>query len=310
MRYSLTPKGEITMDKVPMPSPAVRLTYARKGENFFGRAEIPTKNGTLRFAVLVPLSDIKQEVARYLAANPAQIAGDPNDPNIVGNLPRIYHNIAKKRAQRRLGTAIKAKFGGSIRPYEIAGSAGYAVRIAQTAANKLAWGPDVGAEIGLFGFVKKIGKAVGKGVVAAGKGIGKGVFATGKGIGKGAAWTGKKVAKGTVATGKGVLKVGKVVTSNPITRALISVVPYGGAALAVADAARRGSPGAQKAIAETQAAADAGNVIAQASSHVLTAATEQLNTGVNFAHDNPKSSAGMIAAVAGGLGLLLMLKKK
>ena len=265
-----------------MASPQIRLTYARKGENFFGRAEVPTPNGMLKFHVLVPMADIKKEVADYLRQKAPEIAGDPH---IAGNLPRIHNTIAHRRAKRRLGTAIKAKLGGSIKPYEIAGPAGYAHRIAKHAANKAAMkhadANDIGVSLG------GIFKSIGRGVKAVGKGVGRGTVAVAKGVGRGA-----------VATGKGVGKAANVVTKNPITRALVSVVPGGVAAIAISDAARGGSPGAQQAIDETFAAARNGNPTAEESARRLREA-------------GAKESASKMPLylAAGGLAALILLKK-
>jgi hypothetical protein len=294
-----------------LAAPMIHLSYARHGQNFFGRAEVPTRSGKVRFAVMVPLADVKEEVKRFLAAQPPEISGDVR---IAGNMSQIVERIARKRARRRLGTAVKAKFGGDIRPYEIAGPAGYAYRVAKTAAaKKRGWHHDVPTEIGwsLGGMLKSAAKgvgsgikAVGKGTVAVAKGVGKGTVAVAKGVGKGTEATGKAIGKGSVAAGKGVYKVGNVVTKNPITRALVSVVPGGAAALAIADAARGGSPGAQEAINQTNAIAQ------QTGDPTATRSASILNQAV-AGQSNKGSNTAMIAVVGlGTLGGLYLLSGK
>jgi hypothetical protein len=245
----------------------VRFTYDKKGDNFFGQAEVPTSNGVLRFKAMVPMADVRMQVRAFLAKQPTDIAGDPV---MVAKLPLVENRVAKERTKRRLVTAIRVKMGGPVRPFEVSGPAGFAHRIAQGAANRRSLyqagcvsgdGDDVGA----FGFLKKIGKGIGKGVKAVGKGVGKGVVATGKGIGKGA----KVVGKGGYIVAKTAVKAGGKVISNPITGALLTAVPGGAAAAAIIAAARGGSPGAQQAIVQVTDAAQAGDAQAQASKAAL-----------------------------------------
>lgn len=277
----------------------VRFTYDKKGDNFFGQAEVPTSNGVLRFKAMVPMADVRMQVRAFLAKQPTDIAGDPV---MVAKLPLVENRVAKERTKRRLVTAIRVKMGGPVRPFEVSGPAGFARRIAQGAANRRSLyqagcvGRDEiagdGDDVGAFGFIKKIGRGIGKGVKAVGKGVGKGVVATGKGIGKGA-----KVA----------VKAGGKVITNPITGALLTAVPGGAAAAAIIAAAKGGSPGAQQAIVQVTDAAQAGNPQAQASKAALDVAEAA----------NPPPSAGPSkglliggAVAAAGVGLYFMTRGK
>lgn len=261
-----------------MPAPLVKFSYVTKGDNFVGTAEVPTQNGTMKFGILVPLQDIRKEVRDYLAQSPA-VSGDSG---VVGNLSRVYDRVATERARRRLGTLIKAKMGGAIRPYEIAGPAGYARRIAQQAANKAAHGRAVvsGDDVGFS--LKKVVKGAGKGIAKGAKGV----------------------AKGTVKVAKGVTKGGAAVVSNPLTSALLTAVPGGNTALAIINAAKDGRQGPKQAIADIASLAGKGDLRAKASADALEAAARA-------AKQPPPSSGAIVALAAGGtliLGLLLLKK--
>jgi hypothetical protein len=186
-----------------MPQGLVHFNYERRGDNLLGSAEVETANGSkYRFETLLPLNHIRQEVKKFLAESPSI----GNDEWIRANIGNVVNHAAESRARRRLETAIKTTFGGAIPPYHIAGTAGYARRIAQSAADR--------AEIG--NIFKKAAKKVGKGVKAVGKGTVKVVKATGKGT-----------AKAVTKTAKVAYKGGKAVVSNPLTHAALSFVPGG-----------------------------------------------------------------------------------
>lgn len=284
----------------------VKFSFDRKGDNYLGQAEVPTRSGKLQFQVMVPIADIRQEVKTFLAKQPAEIAGDPH---IVGDLDRVYDNVGYLRAKRRLGTAIKVRLGGKVRPFEVAGSLGFAHRMAQTAANRR----------GNFSPMRRLGpmqyrvagddeddvsgnpfKAIGKGIVKGAKAVGKGTVKVAKVVGKGTVKGAKAVGKGTVKTAKFVGKGVTKTVDNPITAALLTTVPGGTAAMAIVHAARAGGSGAKGAIKDIKTLAEQGDPQAIASADVLEAA----------ARGQTSSGAG-IAIMAGlGLGALLLLKKR
>ncbi len=184
-----------------MPT-SIRFTYETKGDNFLGTAEIPTRSGhMMRFETLLPMADIRNEVQRFLRNQPPVIAGDPR---ILANISGIYNNVAKTRARRRLGTAIKMRFGGKVRPYEVAGPAGYAHGLAKQARQRAY---DAGNDIGfsLKGGIKKVGRGIGK---------------------------------GAKAVGKGVYKGGKAVVTNPYGQLALSALPGGSNVVRAIDIAR------------------------------------------------------------------------
>lgn len=231
----------------------VKLTFDRKGDNFLGVAEIPTRRGPLVFKTLIPMTEVRQQIKDWLADQPTVGA----DPLVLARMPGIEHKVATIRAKRRLGTAIRIRFGGRVRPYEVSGSAGHAYQLARVAGRR--------GDIGGIGKVfKKVGKAVGK----AGKAVGKTAY------------------KGT-----------KAVVKNPITGALLTVVPGGPQAKAILDAARQGSPGAQQAINDINTLANGGDVQAIQSRDALNAAKGGIS---------PLMIAGIGAAVVGAV----MLAKK
>ena len=221
--------------------PCVKLSFERKGDHFYGQAEVPTRSRMLVFKAAIPLIDIRNEVKAFLAAQPSDVSGDPV---IRANIGAVVNHVAKIRAKRRLGVAIKLARGGMIDTHDIAGPAYYAQALSDKAAHRALvnrYGHEIGTSI-----FKKIGKGFG----TVGKGIGKGIVATGKGVGKGVS----------------------AVAKNPLTAALISVVPGGAAATGIVNALNRGSPGAAQAVLDVSNAAAAGNSIAQESLNALKSA--------------------------------------
>jgi len=270
----------------------VRFTYEKRGPNFFGAAEVPTKSGTARFEMLLPVKDVEKEVTKFLTSK-HDVSGD--GLNLIGNVPRIVQNVANDRLKRRLGTAIKVRFGGTVMPYEVSGPAGFGVRMSSIAAAKRRYrvaGNVAGDEVGvsLKGIVKGAAKGIGKGA----KAIGKGTKAVAKGT-----------AKGAVKVVKGGAKVATGLTNNPITSAALSFVPGGDAAMAIVKAAQAGSPGANQAISQLNTLAGQGDLRAAQAAAALAQARAKTK-----ASQKPDVPIGAILGGAGALvGLLLLAKK-
>jgi hypothetical protein len=175
-------------------SAAVKLTYETRGENLIGTAEIPGAARPFKFKTLVPLIDVRQTVDTWLAGQPAYAA----DPQIQQRKAAIVERVAQLKARRRLGTAIKVRFGGRVEPYEVAGSNDLAIRLRNVAAHRA----DIGG-------VKSAFRKVGRGIKKGGRVVGRGVKAGAKG--------GVRLAR------------------NPVTGALISQLPGGSAAVSLAN---------------------------------------------------------------------------
>lgn len=314
------------MQSVSMPV-MVRCNYYKEGGHFYGTAEIPRPGGQrVVFKVMVPLADIRKEVMNFLGTQPTEISGDPV---VIANIGRIFDEVAHTRAKRRLGTAIKVWRGGRVAGYEVAGNAAYATRIASEAARKgmerglilrrpggMQPGYDPQDDIGWNPFkavakaVTKVAKVVAKPVVFVAKKTATGAKVVGKGIGKGVVATGKGIGKGTVAVAKGGWTASKAIANNPLTSALVSVLPGGAAAMAVVKAAQGGSPGAAQAIVDTAKIADAGNLSAAQSLAALQAAQAQLDAQRPAPVPEKSSMPMILGGVGGGLALLMLLKKR
>jgi len=311
------------MESVSMPV-MVRFQYKRTedGRHFLGMATIPRPQGKrVVFKVMVPMSDVQEQVTKFLDTQGTDVSGDPR---IAANIDRIHNSVAEERARRRLRTAIKVWRGGKVAPYEVAGTTGFATRMAQTAADKggsralvvsrpggIREGYDPQTDIG-WGFnpfkaVVSAAKAVGKGVAKGATVVAKPVVWTGKKVGSGVATGAKAVGSGTVSVAKGGWSLSKGLAKNPLTAALISVIPGGAAALSVVNAVAGGSPGAQEAVVQTAQAAQAGNPQAAASVAALQAAEQQRQQQLLQQQQADAKKPPIALYAAGGVGALALV---